>query len=417
MRAYLAVVVCALLAGRVEAQGGRTWIVDAAGGAGSHATSIQAGEALAAHGDTVVIRAGRYRSFHTNKGITFLGEGAVVVVPDYSFTPPPPPAILIVDLPPTETVVLRGIDVIAAPNDSSQNGIHILRAFGRVVLHDVTVDLPPFQMIGLVRPASPALAIFDSGNVYISEGQFSGGPAIRVGRARCFCTDVVALGRDANSLFTQFPSGSYAAIELTNCEFSWSRGAATGGRGSGWSAKNIMAASPALVASSATIRIAGNGTTAVTAGLDTNRIVVPAMRLNPASLTIDPRVRVAGSNTQTPIVGGNVIYAAVASLRARGGSLGGTIATELVAPAGGVVALFLGLPGTPFVGRFGEQHIDLATLTIAAAGVQGPSELFPVDLPLPIAPHLVGARIALQGFRSDLAGVAENSNPAILVLR
>jgi hypothetical protein len=38
-------------------------------------------------------------------------------------------------------------------------------------------------------------------------------------------------------------------------------------------------------------------------------------------------------------------------------------------------------------------------------------------LPLPIAPHLVGARIALQGFRSDLAGVAENSNPAILVLR
>jgi hypothetical protein len=70
----------ALAAGAASpAQGGMTWIVDQANGAGAHFTDIPPAVAAAADGDTILIRSGSYSGFATGKALTVLGEGAVAI--------------------------------------------------------------------------------------------------------------------------------------------------------------------------------------------------------------------------------------------------------------------------------------------------------------------------------------------------
>jgi hypothetical protein len=392
---------------------GRTWIVDASGGSGAHATTIQAGEALASHGDTVIVRAGQYRSFYTNKGIAFVGQGTVVIVPDYVVHVPP--SIYIGDIPPAQTCVLRGIDVIAQPIAAAQSGIWIVRAFGRVVLHDVTVNLPELYPS---EPGNspPALFVRDSNHVYLSDCNFHGAPAMSLINARCYSTDVIALGRAAGVVFRTTSLPSYPAIQLQGGELIWSHGRAEGGI-SGWTTTLRVPASPALVASAASARICGNAGTTFASGFQVAGVATPAIDLIGSRLTLDPRVTVTANSFAGGVRGGPVDRRALASLSARGGDRGGTIRAEVVAPAGDVVALFLGSPGVPFRGPFGEQHIDAATLLLAGATVQGASESFRLDLPVPLAPQLFARSIALQGFRSNQSGTLENSNPAVLLLR
>lgn len=58
----------------------RTWIVDAANGAGTDFTDLPAAEAAAVPGDTLLVRSGTYSPFTTSKGLTVIGVRGQTVI-------------------------------------------------------------------------------------------------------------------------------------------------------------------------------------------------------------------------------------------------------------------------------------------------------------------------------------------------
>src|SRR5688572_32926121 len=61
-----------------------TWIVDQAGGPGSHFTDIPPAIAAASPGDVLIIRAGLYSSYTLDKGLTLLGESVATTKAKYT---------------------------------------------------------------------------------------------------------------------------------------------------------------------------------------------------------------------------------------------------------------------------------------------------------------------------------------------
>ncbi|HLU38404.1 MAG TPA: hypothetical protein VK081_03410, partial [Planctomycetota bacterium] len=71
----------AVLATAPAALAQRTWVVDVNNGPGTDFFDIPPAVAAAAPGDLIVVRAGQYNGFSTNKGLRMVGEGAVLLAP------------------------------------------------------------------------------------------------------------------------------------------------------------------------------------------------------------------------------------------------------------------------------------------------------------------------------------------------
>ena len=98
---------------------GNVWIVDAAGGPGTDFTSLAAGAAAAAHGDTLLVRTGGYGPFpFAGKSLRVIADiGADVRVNTYVFAPP----MIIGDQPVGGTTLLRGLKFEAVQSGPIRN--------------------------------------------------------------------------------------------------------------------------------------------------------------------------------------------------------------------------------------------------------------------------------------------------------
>ncbi len=398
------------LAAGVAAQR-QTWIVDAAGGAGAHATTLQAGEALAAAGDVVLVRPGSYEGFATSKGITVVGLGAVTITTRLVFAVTA--TVYVSNLPVTETFALVGVTVMPAWAHTST--VSVENTGGRVILDRVHVP----------NPITPGLTgrigveLRNAAHVYVRSCVLVGSPPLYVvGSTRCFCCDVDATGHDALVFFSQRARAAVALQMFPGCEVQWTRGALRGGSGQG-NPQTWESAAPAIRAERCQLRVTGDASTTIACGsYDPINSPVPAIGLVSANLDIDPTVVLRSIHGAPAISGGPVTQRRIVSLQARGGDLGGLLNIEVDTPAGEFVAVFIGLPDGPFNTPIGEQHISLATLTTVAAGVQGASGRFPVALAIPAFPGLQGLTLAVQGFTATIGGGQfENSSPALVTIR
>ena len=66
--------IAAGVVGCLQAITAQTYVVDAAGGPGSHHVSIAAAIPAVPEGSTLLVRAGTYEPFSSSKGLTILGE-------------------------------------------------------------------------------------------------------------------------------------------------------------------------------------------------------------------------------------------------------------------------------------------------------------------------------------------------------
>lgn len=115
------------------------------------------------------------------------------------------------------------------------------------------------------------------------------------------------------------------------------------------------------------------------------------------STAIDPAVQLVPNLTAPPIGGpGSYSIKALPGLATGSAMLGGTVNATLRSPFGDAFALFLGLPQVPVDYPFGALQVDLGTFVLLATGVQGPSGLFTVPVPVPSNPLLLGKAIAFQ---------------------
>jgi hypothetical protein len=152
----------------IRAQG-QVWIVDVAGGPGTDFTSIAAGVDAAAHGDTLLVRAGGYGPFpFAGKSLRVIAEaGADVSVGTYVFAPP----MHIGDQPAGGTTLLRGLKfqaVQTGPNQYSPYGLFLEHGQGTVWLESCTFG----------GGSTAPLVVFGAGKVVLENCVSTGNPGL-----------------------------------------------------------------------------------------------------------------------------------------------------------------------------------------------------------------------------------------------
>ena len=137
-----------------------THVVDAAGGAGSTHTDIPAAVAFATSGDTILVRAGTYSGFSTDKALTMLGAGAAVT----SIVGLGSAAIINGD-PSGAPFVLAGFECRGGGSAT----------FGGVTVINGNLTLLDCELHGRTGVGTPAFSGFDS-KVRASRCSFEGSP-------------------------------------------------------------------------------------------------------------------------------------------------------------------------------------------------------------------------------------------------
>jgi hypothetical protein len=106
----------------------------------------------------------------------------------------------------------------------------------------------------------------------------------------------------------------------------------------------------------------------------------------------------------------------IVSLLASGAPPGGSVSTEIVCAAGDVVGLWVGLATDPVSEAYGTRFLSLPTAITIAIGIQGPTEHFPISIPLPNAPEFLGFPLAMQAANLSPTRGLELSNPVVVIV-
>lgn len=137
-----------------------THVVDAAGGPGSNFTDIPPAVAVAASGDTILVRAGTYTGFATDKALSVIGAGASVTTIIGTG-----PAIEIHSPPLGETFLLAGFECRSG----------VFAVFGGVTLWSGNLTILDCELHGSTGIGIAALSAFGS-TVHASRCSFEGSP-------------------------------------------------------------------------------------------------------------------------------------------------------------------------------------------------------------------------------------------------
>jgi hypothetical protein len=141
------------------------YVVDDDGGPGVDFTDLPPAIAAVQSGDTLLVRAGVYSSFSTDKGITMLGQGNPTV-----------PAILAVSLPPGLELAMRGVSSSNVRLENCSGTIFLEGAsqLGRVEVASC-VDVRLRGLMIAAPPETTALSIESASNVEIVQCKIYGG--------------------------------------------------------------------------------------------------------------------------------------------------------------------------------------------------------------------------------------------------
>ncbi len=374
---------CAGLSLTLAAQ--RTWVVDAAAGPGHDFTDLPPALAVAGHGDLIAVRQGVYRGATTDRGVTILGTGAVLAT-----------TLRVTGLPLGATFVLSGFSAVPA----SWTLLECVGNAGRIHLDRTALTTSvPFLPIG----AQPACRLERCRAVTAVQCTFVGGPGLRVEASTLSVTGCTMTG-NAGSAFAEHGIASQPAVVAALSAVSVARCQVSGGAGFSNGLARVSP-SPGIAVTDTDLVLSGSMTDACRAGAALPATSAPAVQATGGTLVVDPTLPLLGSGGAPPIAGTQRSFASrrVPSLLANGAPPGGTVQTDLYAPAGHVSVLLVGLVRDPTATPFGTLWLDPGQILVADIGVVGAGEHRAVGLPLPPNAALAGLVLAIQCAAADPA--------------
>ena len=416
----LAVSIAVLLSASLSAQS--TWIVDEAGGPGSHFAEIQPAINAAAPGDIISVRAGVYDAIVVvGKGVTIRGTGAVTIVGESGLFPPvfnAKPAVRISGVPRTQTMVLADLRVVATAD--AADAMRIQSSPGRVHLQSVDVAHGPLW-IGWT--GAQGIEIRNSGSVTLTDCTVNYPPRYGSG----FASGIDAAGSNVALSRTKIHGQNYALLQTggfplpvystvglvaNNCNLWLSRCHVEGGSGGVASPPTV----PFVPSASAAMRVTNSAVTV--SGLPSHKIYggdsgrgAPAISAITSTVVVDDDVDVRGGNGVSALVGGVFEQRVVPEVDAYGGRLGDVIITSVSAQPQDIVLLFLGSPGPTSQSAWGLIWVDLSSVYLVTAEVLPPAGITGRAVMVPYDLALRGLTVGFQAARWDhVSGAVEMSN-------
>ena len=282
-----------------------TWVVDAAGGAGSNFRTLAAAETAAAPGDIVIVRPGTYAPFRTAKGISVFGQPGAVVRGLFNLNP-----LEVRGLPAGQGFALFGLRLEMVL-------VQLADCRGRVLLERIESD-------GYLRAERCA-------EVWIDECKITPANQIPlvVNDSAVALADSELTGPIVQAWF------SLEAISATNSRLSLSRCKLCV-----CSTFQSTLLSPAIAATNCDLLVTGDGS----GYLRSRNAQGPgAAIVGSGRLTLDPRVSLSAA----PRGGITVTRKTVPTLSATSAKLGSTLTLDAVGGASDSYFLFVSLPFGP----------------------------------------------------------------------
>lgn len=310
----------------------RTWIVDAANGAGTDFTNLPPAVAAASDGDSIIMRAGSYTSANLNKTLTVLGQGAVTVS-----------SLTINGLTAGKAVAMAGLDTPAIDLRSNGGRIHIERCrvtqivSGSTSIQDcrlVTANACAFRVASVLR----SKVLLTDCTILPST---TGNPVAWTG------TDVDAILIDCSV------RGADAV-----CTFS------------------MTPPSRAMSVNGGTLVLSGDACV-IAAGADSascfSHPPVPAVACgSSAMISRDPGVSVTGTNGGAPFTGSfTLVNESLPAVTAAGAPPGGMLNSDVYAPPGTVSLLLISVATLDAPTPFGTLWLSLPNFSIDAGVIGG----------------------------------------------
>lgn len=304
----------------------RTWIVDAAGGAGVHFTDLPPAVAAAADGDTILVRPAvtTYRAPIVTKGLSIVATGLPVMLAG---------APLIV----RAIAAGRHCTVAGLWLDPLSSWVGIEACVGAVTLRSVSAG----------PTAGIPMQILHARSVILEACQVESarGAALTVNASAVYCVDCIIRGLDV----WQPAVGAVLGVLAADSRLVLAHTAVFGGR----LLSTPSQQQPALLAQAGLTVVAGRSTL-VGGG------PIAVSTLHGTDLILDPRTAVVGS------IGAGVRVTA-AQLPAL--SVQPRLSLRYDGVQGDLTAFFVSLSTTPRLGPFGDQWLDLSSALLVEVGV------------------------------------------------
>lgn len=392
--------------------GQKTWIVDTAGGPGSHFNELPRAVAAARHGDRIRIRKGRYASgLSISKGVSILGEAGVVLVLERPFVGYPDP-LRLERIPKGYRLVLENLTIEnPAPNwhsfplllvRNNQGAIHlenvVIKGYlgGKGHVQERALDVESGPLVTLNRCTFAGQVWVKQGRLDVVGGTYRGANAAR--------GDSLVLGRAGQAAF--LVEGA-ARLDLTQVQ-------AFGGNGGTEISLRPLRSAPGIRVARGQVLVRGAQTRITAGGLAVAS--APAIEgAVHASLAIDPGVRLAPYKKNRAIAGFTGVAVQIRSLPSlqaqTAARLGKVFFAEFRSQQGMPYVVFVGRAqaSTRALGPLSAMpqllELDPRLLFPLSHGLQSRSGLSIVALPIPRWAPVSGVPLAIQGFALDARGI------------
>jgi hypothetical protein len=375
LRSLVFATILAALASSTPLLAQRTIVVDAAQGAGFDFTDIPPAIAAARDGDTVVVRAGDYSPFIVDdKGIGVVAQTGVTIVAVVAAG-----AIIVDNLSAGKAASIRGFR--AAGNYLTATYV-VQSCAGRVLLED---------LVGV------NFAIVAAAQVQLHRCEW--GRTLTGTDSSLAMNECVGRGSERGILNPSVGLTDSTAT-CAACSFAAPIGVLT------------FPGGPGMQLDSATVRLAGDASHAITAWQGTTSDPQSAID-GIGSIELDPDITLLPSLTAPPIGPGVTVHRReLPTLTAQAGAIGGPVAIDVAAGSGEMFFLFWAPIGDvlPFPLLDGELWLDPHAITLGRAGVLDAAGKTTFAFRAPRLPVLVGAPFAWQAV-TGAAGTFVLSSP------
>lgn len=390
----------------------KSWIVDAAKGAGYDFSDIQPAFNKAKPGDRILVRKGNYLAATTNKGVQLLGAPGVNI--QFRFPATQTAALVIRGLPANQTFVMKGFTL----TDASLGRTMMFLDGNQGRVHLESVDLSAFASRTNPLTAQfrrPALIVRNCKQVTIAGSTLGGRPGLSVEGSTMALSGCTMRGSDAGQ-FSEIIWQSRPGLWASKSQLTIARSSASGGAGK-LTSNGVRPASPAAVLQNCRTILSGEAFEIWQAGkISKSEKGMNAIEAASGQLLLDPTLKLLPQGKSSAVSGSAVIYRTrIPSLKAAGAAPGGILRTDLYAQSGNLQLLLASSPGRIRTLPMGDLWLDLAHILYLDASVLDKTQHRLLAIPIPTDPRLRGTPIAIQ----SLGGSPNRwllSNPTIVIL-
>ncbi len=364
-------------------QAQRTYIVDAAGGIGTHFKDLRAALLVTQHGDTIIMRKGIYEGAVTQLGLTILGEPGTTI---RGFVRP----MRVHSLPAGRRFVMKGIEIFATGSGAGP-GLALSSNTGSVHLEKIVIR-PFFSS----SPADQALSIRSCKLVTLNGCHFVGQPALDCESSTVLVSACSFLGTDAQ--FNTVPVLSSPGLRAKNATLQISTSAFGGGKESS-SFSGPQFASPALDLLNSDVLLAGPCLcVAGHAAKPTPGMEAVWVRNSRVRWSTDIQLRPSGT-AQAYSVGtsGRVSVEATPSLLAAGTKPSTQMTCNVFGNLNDLAFTLAGVPSAPSQLPFGTLWLDPASAILLDSATLS-SRYHQFSFMLPNQPQTHGQPIVIQSY-------------------